>query len=324
MEPEYRPPRFPIEDEPRINTMAGPLIVESAFPGWLPLHVQPNIPMETDRIAAEIVESVRAGAAAIHVHPRDPKTGVMKMDPLLLKQTLDPVLAECPDVYTANHSWYGKPGEPITYIDHTLELLELGRGTRYVEGSVVLITGNPGEPERPKFGHTPAIKEGVPWLEAHGIKPLFQIYDTHGIHWLAKEIIAPGLAKWKPFVVYLHFGKHHSTNVAYDPWSHLQVFSSFHAIKAAIPDCVVGIRAGGRNWLPLTTLAIMLGVDVVSVGMEDCLWMYPHKDEIMTKNSEVIRKVVTIARELGRDIATPAHVRRMFGHEPACASPVSA
>lgn len=314
MPPEFRPPHFPIQDEPPINTMARPLIIESAYPGWLPHHVQPNIPKETDRVAAEIVASVAAGAAAVHVHPRDPETGVMRMDVNLLKRTLDPVLAKYPDVYTANHSWYGQPGEPITYIDHTREALALGKGPRYVEGSVVLITGNPGERERPRFGDTPAIKEGVPYLEANGIKPLFQIYDTHGIHWLAEEIIAPGLAKWKPFVVYLHFGKHHSTTVAFDPWAHLQVFTSYHAVKQAIPDCVVGIRVGGRNWLPLTTLAIMLGVDLVSVGMEDCLWLYPHRDEIMTSNAEVIRKVATIGRELGREIATPAYVRERFGY----------
>ena len=46
--------------------------------------------------------------------------------------------------------------------------------------------------------------------------------------------------------------------------------------------------------------------------MEDCLWMYPHKDEIIQKNSEVIRKIVTITRELGREVATSDQARQIL------------
>ena len=34
-------------------------------------------------------------------------------------------------------------------------------------------------------------------------------------------------------------------------------------VKKVIPDCTIGIHAGGRNWLPMTVLGIMLGVDLV-------------------------------------------------------------
>lgn len=308
-------PYFPIEHEPRIDTLDRPIIIESAFPGWLPLAVNPHIPIKTEAVAREIVDSVKAGAAAVHVHPRDPDDGLMRFDPPLLKRTLDMVFEECPDVYTSNHSWYGVPTQPIDYKQHTQELLELGNGPRYVEGSTVLITGNPTERDRPLFGDSQAVKEGVPYLESNNIKPLFNIYDTHGIHWLTRELIDTGIAKWEPFVCYLHMGKHHSTSIFKDPWAHLQLITSLYQLKAAIPGCIVGLRAGGRNWLPVTVTALTLGVDIVSVGMEDCLWMYPHRDEIMTKNSEVIRKVATFARELGRDIATPEDIRVIFNQK---------
>ena len=38
-------PEFPIEKEPKIPTLDRPLIIESAFPGWLPPRVNPNIPL---------------------------------------------------------------------------------------------------------------------------------------------------------------------------------------------------------------------------------------------------------------------------------------
>lgn len=308
-------PEFHIEREPKINTLARPLIIESAFPGWLSPKVNPNIPLQPKAIVRELIDSVRAGASAVHIHPRDPVDGALLMDPDKLKELVDPVWDELGEVFTWNHSWVGKPMEPIDYLHHTERLLSLGNGNKYIMGSVVLITGNPGDRNQTLFGDEQAVREGVPWLESHGVKPIFQIYDSHGIEWLAREIIEPGLARWKPFMCCLHMGKHHSSFIGSDPWGHLQLITSMNALRAAIPDAVVGLRAGGRNWLPITTAAIAMGIDMVGVGQEDCLWMYPHKDEIMKKNSEVIAKIATIARELGREVVAPDQVKSVLGFE---------
>ena len=76
---------------------------------------------------------------------------------------------------------------------------------------------------------------------------------------------------------------------------------------------VIGATIGGHNWLPLIMEAITLGADCVRVGMEDTIWMYPHKDEKIKSCAEVIKKVATITRELGREIATPQDAKQLFG-----------
>lgn len=305
-------PYFPVEKEPRIPTLDKPLIIESAFPGWMPIEVNPHIPIKSEDISKEIISSVKAGATAIHVHPRDPVDGLLRLDPELLKEILDPVFAECPDIITWNHSWTGKPNGPVDYKPHTLEILEMGGGPKYVQCSVVLMKGGSTKTGRINSGDRDAIMEGIRFLEEHGVKPIFQIYDTSYIEVLAHEIIEPGIARWKPYMCCLHMGKHDSTYIGQDPWAHLQLITSLNALKASIPDCVTGLRAGGRNWLPITVTAITLGIDMVGIGMEDCLWMYPHKDEIMQKNEEVIRKIVAITRELGREVATPEQARQIL------------
>lgn len=308
-------PHFPIEKEPRIKTLEKPLIIESAFPGWISIKVNPYIPYKTEAVAKEIIDSVKAGAAVVHTHPRDPEDGVFRLDPELLKATLDPVLAECPDVITWNHSWAGRPDGPVDYITDTMALLELGKGNRYVQCSVVLGRDNKGESGRVLTGYQEGgreIKEGVRFLEENGVKPVFQIFDTKGIEFFADEIIGQGYASWKPYMCCIHMGKHHASYIAHDPWGHLQLITSINALKAAIPDSVIGLRAGGRNWLPITTTAISMGIEMVGIGMEDCLWMYPHKDDIMRKNSDVIRKIVAIAGELGREVATPDQTREIL------------
>lgn len=76
---------------------------------------------------------------------------------------------------------------------------------------------------------------------------------------------------------------------------------------------VTSLSAGGRNWLPLSTFAIMMGVDAVRVGMEDHLYTYPHRDVIIKSNAQETRKVAAIAKELGREIASPVEARKIMG-----------
>jgi 3-keto-5-aminohexanoate cleavage enzyme len=57
----------------------------------------------------------------------------------------------------------------------------------------------------------------------------------------------------------------------------------------------------------------MLGFDMVRVGMEDTVYIYPHRNEKIQTSAQAVRKVVTIAKELGREIATPAEARAIMG-----------
>jgi 3-keto-5-aminohexanoate cleavage enzyme len=57
----------------------------------------------------------------------------------------------------------------------------------------------------------------------------------------------------------------------------------------------------------------MLGFDMVRVGMEDTVYLYPHRQEKIQSSAEAVRKIATIARELGREIATPAEAREIMG-----------
>jgi 3-keto-5-aminohexanoate cleavage enzyme len=84
-------------------------------------------------------------------------------------------------------------------------------------------------------------------------------------------------------------------------------------IKMMPEDSIISMSAGGRNWLALSNLAILMGCDGVRVGMEDHLWMYPHKDELVKSSADEAKKVATIARELGREIATPTEARKIMG-----------
>ena len=47
--------------------------------------------------------------------------------------------------------------------------------------------------------------------------------------------------------------------------------------------------------------------------MEDGLYMYAHRDDLIKNSAEVVTKVRRIAEELGREIATPKEARQILG-----------
>ena len=52
---------------------------------------------------------------------------------------------------------------------------------------------------------------------------------------------------------------------------------------------------------------------MVRVGMEDTVYLYPHRDEKIQTSAQAVRKVVAVANELGREIATPAEAKAIMG-----------
>jgi len=78
-------------------------------------------------------------------------------------------------------------------------------------------------------------------------------------------------------------------------------------------EYTLGIHPEGRNWLPITVMGMLLGCNQVRVGIEDIFYLYPHRDEFAKTPAEVVAKVVAIAKELGREIATPKEARQILG-----------
>jgi 3-keto-5-aminohexanoate cleavage enzyme len=105
-------------------------------------------------------------------------------------------------------------------------------------------------------------------------------------------------------------GMHNAAETYPDPWGLMYMLGM---MKMMPEDTVVGLSAGGRNWLALTTFAILMGVDFVRVGMEDQLWMYPHRDEKISRNADAVKKIATISKELGREIGTSSEARKFLG-----------
>jgi 3-keto-5-aminohexanoate cleavage enzyme len=305
---------FPVEYEPRIATMDKPVIIESACPGFQMAGERfPAVPITIKDQIKEQVDSVKAGAVLVHVHPRDPKTGNAGMNHPLLKQILDGIFDEVGDVITMTHSWYGVRNADFDFITGTEELLSLGDGNKYVQGSLIVPIGYRTTPTA-SFASAESTIKGIAWYEAHHIKPVYQNFDTYSHLAFKRFLIDAGVSNWTPYIMNIQIGKHEAHAINKDPWSYMQLITNMSLMRENIPGAVLGIYPGGRNWLPMVTMGIVMGADIIRVGIEDCYWMYPHRDELIKKNSDVVKMAVDLANLHGRRVVTDAkEARELLG-----------
>jgi 3-keto-5-aminohexanoate cleavage enzyme len=277
----------------------------------------PNQPYSVEEIAAETIAAYREGASVAHLHTRkaDGSPGAPKED---LKRLIDTILASCPDMIIQPSSCESYEPKSTHYSYESVKpLVDMFRDQKYMESTIFTPVSYAAETlegglELSIATETNSVKT-VQYLQEHRIKPEFMNHNWEGIMNVREWLIKPGILE-KPYLMSMGPGMHNAAETYPDPWGLLYLVGM---MKMMPEDSVVGISAGGRNWLAMSVFAILLGVDGVRVGMEDHIWMYPHRDELIRTAADEVRKVATIARELGREIATPAEARKILGIRPA-------
>ena len=325
----------PVEIEEKISTLDRPLIIESACPGWQSKYWGPKklyehynvstytkegdvrypaIPVSIEEQVQLDVDAINAGAAALHHHPRDPETAIsMEATPRDMpdKARILGAVLEQVDAVTLEHTWkLEADGLNIDFLSSTRELLEFAGGSnKYCQGTVVLWPPNKSYPSR----YEECVQTGIRFMEENDIKPIHKVRSSMNVREMKRMLIDPKVITKKPFVIVHDMGHPMGWPMDIDPWMPIDLITSIMQTKERIPESVIGVYSGGRNWLPITMTAILAGVDLVRAGIEDCYWMYPHKDEIIKSNTEAVEKIVDFCGLIGRPVATPEQARQIMG-----------
>ncbi len=299
-----------LEREPGNPAMDKKLVITIAPTGsFITREQNPHQPYTPKEIAQQVIESCRAGATVWHVHCRDEK-GIPSKDPGVIKETVDLVLDKCPDVITSMNILgdYNKSG--IEVISPIVDPLAKA-GAKYIRTAVVathpLVIGKIILPYNQAI-----LTDEVKYLQSKGIRPELQLHEFTGIDQVNDWLIGPGVLQ-KPYIMNLVLGfhaHHRASPTAPNPWGHIYLMTMLQTLP---PGSVIGVTVGGHNWLPIAVEAIMMGADCLRIGMEDTIWMYPHKDDKIQRCADVVNKIVNIAHELGREIASPAETRKILG-----------
>ena len=82
-------------------------------------------------------------------------------------------------------------------------------------------------------------------------------------------------------------------------------------IREVDSEAVIMVACAGRSANYMATLAIIMGLHV-RIGLEDTVWRYPHKDELLESNLEMLERVKVVAEASGRRLATAAEFRELI------------
>ncbi len=290
----FQPLRF--QDEPKLPNPQK-LIILSAAPGSMIAKEQnPNLPTTPKEIVDNCVGAYKAGASMFHVHVRDER-GLPTGDPELYKRVILDIKDKCPDLII--DCCFAHPFDidsvearldPLCKLNLPIETGVISAGTLNVIGQSVYIN-------REAY-----LVKATRYLLEHNIRPAITLYNVKQIAEMKRWAMDSGLVK-KPFLNLSLglFGEPAQRDI-------LQLWLKY------IPEkCDIIVETAGRNWLPVTVEAILSQRGHVRAGMEDGIYMYGHKNDLMKSSAEVVTKVRTIAEELGREIATPKEARKILG-----------
>jgi 3-keto-5-aminohexanoate cleavage enzyme len=269
-----------------------------------------NLPETADEVADSVYDAYKAGASLVHIHARDPghlSTGARRTE--IWYEVNRKVRERCPDIIinnTTGGSLDMTMEERLSCLDANPELASLNLVPDMSKFSMKERKAPLSDPH-PAYDYDDCIPfsyrlvtQFAQEMKKRGIKPELETYHTGGA-WVIQDLIEQELLE-KPYWVQTVMGYQTSS---------FPTVENVVALLREFPKDTLWLCSGiGIFQLPMTTLAILMGGHT-RVGMEDNI--YYRRAEKLKSNAQVVERIVRIAYELNREIATPAEARRMLG-----------
>ncbi len=268
----------------------------------------PHVPVTPEQIATSAIDAATAGAAVVHIHVRDPQTGVGSRDTGLYAEVAerirdsgtdvvlnftagmggDLVLGGAEQVLPLNPDGTDMAGA-TERLDHVRTLLPeictLDCGTmNFASGGDYIMV------------NTPSVLDSMAkQVQELGVRPELEVFDFGHLVYV-HEMIQKGLLD-DPVMIQLCMG------IAYgapdDP-------GTFMAMVNQLPrDCVFSAFSISRMQLPFVAMAALAGGNV-RVGLEDNLYLGPgHK----ATNAELVARAKQILESMNVRVKGPQEVR---------------
>ncbi|MGV2287090.1 3-keto-5-aminohexanoate cleavage protein [Trinickia sp. YCB016] len=268
----------------------------------------PGLPITPEQIATASLEAAQAGAAAVHIHVRDPATGRPSMGVALYREVIERIravddaliinLTTGPGgrfIPSDNDPKIAAPGTtllpPEKRVEHILELrpdiCSLDLNTMNSGGDVVINT--------PKN-----VTRMANIIREAGVKPELEIFDSGDLH-LARDLIqagvldGPGLWTIVMGVKYGFAATPETLLYARDLLPASAVWSAFGIGRFEFPIVAQAWLAGGH----------------VRVGLEDNI--YIEKGVLAESNAALVARAREIVGLLGGEVASCREARGMLG-----------
>lgn len=269
------------------------LIVSAALTGSAGTKAQnPALPITEEEIAADAVRCWNLGAAIVHIHVRDGE-GRATCDPARYARVAELIRAQGCDVII-NVSTGGGVGI-VNDADRRAPVRLRPEIASFDAGSV-----NFGERV---FTNSPQFLDDLARdLQEFGVKPEIECFESGMIEnarlQIGRGIFAP--PHWFQFVLGVRGGAPPT------------VKQLLHMVEQLPPESLWSVCAIGRAQLSLNMAALVMGGHA-RTGLEDNHYL---SRGVKASNPALVERLVRLAREVGREIATPAEARALLGLAP--------
>ncbi len=266
-----------------------------------------KVPVTPEQIANDCIAAAEAGAAVVHIHVRDPITGVADRKVEYYQEVVERIRASDTDVVINLTAGMGGDlvlgsveapfpvDEAGTDMAGATERLDHVRLLRPEICTLDCGTMNFGEGDY-VMTNTPSQLEAMAKLMTDaGARIEIEAFDTgHLAH--AKDLVARGIIP-EPVLIQLCMGI---------PWGAPDDLNTFMAMRNNIPDSwTFSAFSISRNQLRYVSLAAMAGGNV-RVGLEDNIYL---DRGVLATNSDLVDRAVTILKAQNYTILNPAQVR---------------
>lgn len=269
----------------------GPLILKLAPTGMIPTKEDtPFVPLTPKQIAKDAYKSYRLGVSVVHVHARDSQGR-----PTYKREIFEDIFArireKCPDIIICATT----SGRVHPQVEHRAEVLD----TRPEMAS--LTVGSLNFPKYSSVNPMETIKLLADSMREKRILPELEIFE-------------PGFINTSIYLARKGYLK--------SPLHYNMLLGSLGSIPGDLRDLVYLVESlpRGSTWsatgigrfqTQINVAAILMGGHV-RVGIEDSIYYNYRKKELAT-NENLVKRIIRIADEMGRDIATPRDARKILG-----------
>jgi uncharacterized protein (DUF849 family) len=267
----------------------------------------PDLPVTPQQIATACLDAADAGAAVVHIHVRDPHTGLPSME--------------------LDH--YAEVMQRIRDRNRELVInLTTGPGGRFIPSADDPRVAAPGStlmvPEK-RVAHIAALRPDIATLDLNtmnsgpdvvintpanvarmakvirdaGVTPEIEIFDSGDLH-MARDLMRDGVLQG-PGLFSFVLGVNYGFNASPETMAYA---------RGLLPPGAVWTGFGiGRHEFPMVAQAWLLGGHV-RVGFEDNL--YIAKGKLARDNAELVTRARHIVESLGGSIASAAEARQIL------------
>lgn len=268
-----------------------------------------NVPWSAEELGVDAAACAEAGAAVYHFHARDAQGG-MEFGFEAHRAAVEQIRANSDILVHPTLGFVERDGTAEDRLSHIVQManngikpdftpIDMGSSNADIFDRE---TGFHTTDEKVYINSTRTLRYFAETLRAKAIKPYLVIWNVPMMR-ATEALLREGVFDTP---AYIGLGLSEGVARSVHPGTLRGMTALTDFLPADIPH-IWSVTLFGGNLLPLAGVILMMGGHV-SIGLGD----YPYRELGEPTNADIVRRVAQIAKDCGREVATPAEAKQIL------------